>query len=316
MVPHRAAVVVNHNGGEDLPRCLAALASQSVPVEVVLVDCASTDGTQRLAVSPPPGVRGVPLAANLGYAGGCAEGLSAAAAAEIVGFFNPDCFAAPDLFAHCVLVMETDPTVGGVAPRLLRPGGQVLDSCGQVLSPWALRVRDRGFGEPAAGRYLAQDEVLAACGAAMVYRRAALAAAAVDGEVFPREFFAFWEDLDLGWRVRNAGWRVVYEPGAVAVHRRGATARPGRGRLVFRRPPALQACILQNRWATLLRNLHAVDFLTRLPLLSVVDLAMVLAVCVRNPAVFGHLVRGVPRLALAWRQRRLLSRRRLAELPG
>ncbi len=190
-----------------------------------------------------------------------------------------------------------------------------MDSCGQVLSPWLLRVRDRGYGEPAAGRFLHRDDVLAACGAAMVYRREALAAAAVDGQVFPREYFAFWEDVDLGWRVRNAGWRVVYEPTAVAVHRRGATARPGRGRLVFRRPAAVQAAILLNRWSTLLRNLHPVDFLTRLPLLSAVDLAMVLLVCARNPAVFGQLARGWPRLALAWRQRRLLSRRRLGELP-
>ncbi len=312
--PRMAAVVVNHNGGEDLPRCLEALVGQSVPVDVVLVDCASTDGTQGLAASPPRGVRGVPLELNLGYAGGCAEGLEASPHAAIIGFFNPDCFAAPDLFARCLEVMEAEASVGGVAPRLLRPGRQALDSCGQVLSRWLLRVRDRGFGEPAAGRYPAQAEVLAACGAAMVYRRAALESAAVAGEVFPREYFAFWEDLDLGWRVVNAGWRVVYEPSAVAVHRRGATARPGRGRLVFRRPAPLQACILVNRWATLLRNLHAVDFLTRLPLLSVVDLAMVLAVCVRNPAVLGHLVRGGPRLAMAWRQRRGLPRRRLEEL--
>ena len=309
-----AAVVVNHNGGEDLPRCLAALASQSIPVEVVLVDCASSDGTQRLATSPPRGVRGVPLQANLGYAGGCAEGLAAVPDAAFVGFFNPDCFAAPELYARCLDVMAGEPRVGGVAPRLLRPGGERLDSCGQVLSPWLLKVRDRGYGEPAAGGYLRREDVLAACGAAMVYRRAALDAAAVAGEVFPREFFAFWEDVDLGWRVRNAGWRVVYEPTAVAVHRRGATARAGRGPLVFRRPAPVQAAILLNRWATLLRNLHTVDFLTRLPLLSAADLAMALMVCARNPEVVGHLLRSGPRLALAWRQRRLLSRRRLGEL--
>jgi len=310
-----AAVVVNHNGGEDLPRCLEALAGQSTPVKVVLVDCASTDGSRQLAEQPPPGVRGLPLPANLGYAGGCAEGLAAVPDAAFVGFFNPDCFAAPDFFSRCKEAMETAADVGGVAPRLLRPGGELLDSCGQVLSPWLLKVRDRGYGEPAAGRYLHRDDVLAACGAAMVYRREALDAAAVAGEVFPREFFAFWEDVDLGWRVRNAGWRVVYEPAAVAVHRRGATARPGRGRLMFRRPAPVQAAILLNRWATLLRNVHTVDFLTRLPLLSAVDLAMVMLVCARNPAVLGHLARGGPRLARAWKQRRLLPRRRIKELP-
>ncbi len=236
-----AAVVVNFNGGRDLERCLAALAAQTARVDVVLVDCASTDGSRALAERPPAGVVGVALADNRGYAGGCDAGLAAAGDVEVVGFFNPDCFPRPDLFAAAVRRLAGDGTVGGVAPRLERDDGVTLDSCGQVLSPWLLQVRDRGYGEPAAGAYHAPARVLAACGAGMVYRRAALESVAVDGEVFPSEYFAFWEDLDLGWRVRNAGWQVAYEPAAVAVHRRGTTAAPGRGRLIFRRSPALAA---------------------------------------------------------------------------
>ncbi len=312
-----AAVVVNHNGGDDLPRCLAALAAQTVPVDVVLVDCHSTDGSRALAEAPPHGVRGVALADNRGYAGGCAAGLAAVAAdVEAIGFFNPDCFPAPGLFARCLAVLAAAPALGGVAPRLVRPGGDTLDSCGQVLSPVLLRVRDRGYGEPAPGAFLDAVDVLAACGAAMVYRRTALAAVAVDGAVFPAEFFAFWEDLDLGWRMANAGWRVRYEPSAVAVHRRGATAAPGRGPLTLRRPPQLAACIVVNRWATLLRNLHPVDFLARLPVLLPADVAMVALVVTLRPRALPALLRELPRLRLAWRQRRGLGpRRRLAELP-
>ena len=73
-----AAVVVNFNGGGDLERCLAALAAQTERVDVVLVDCASTDGSRALAERPPAGVVGVPLADNRGYAGGCNAGLAAA----------------------------------------------------------------------------------------------------------------------------------------------------------------------------------------------------------------------------------------------
>jgi hypothetical protein len=310
-----AAVVVNHNGGPDLERCLAALAAQTVPVELVLVDCASTDGTRALAETPPAGVRGIALAANRGYAGGCTAGLAALAdEVEVIGFFNPDCFAAPDLFARCTAILAADPRAGGIAPRLLRLDGETLDSCGQVLTRTLLRVRDRGYGEPAAGRYLAAERVLAACGAGMVYRRAALAAAATGGAVFPEEYFAFWEDLDLGWRVSNAGWSVRYEPTAVAHHRRGATAAPGSGPLTLRRPPRVAAYILANRWATLLRNLHAVDFTLRLPVLLLADVAMVSLVVLLRPAVLPALVRELPRLRLAWRQRRDLPHRRLAEL--
>lgn len=309
------AVVVNFNGGEDLPRCLAALRGQTAPVDVVLVDCASGDGTRALAERPPAGVRGLPLAENAGYAGGCAAGLAALdPGVEVIGFFNPDCVPAADFFAVCLDVLARRPEAGGVAARLERPGGEVLDSCGQVLTPLLLRVRDRGYNGAAAGRFAEPATVLAACGAAMVYRRAALAAAAVAGEVFPADFFAFWEDLDLGWRVSAAGWPVVYEPRAVATHRRGATAAPGAGRLIFRRPPELAAAVIANRWATLVRNLHPVDFWLRLPVLLPGEVAMLIWVLLRHPRVLGRLRAALPRVRRAAAQRRLIRRRPLAEL--
>lgn len=310
-----AALVVNHNGGEDLGRCLAALAAQTVPVEVVVVDCASTDASCRFLETPPPGVRVVRLPENRGYTGGANAGVEALpAGVEAVGFFNPDCFPRPEFFEVCLAVLEEHPEVGGIAPRLLRPDGNTLDSCGQLLSRWVLMVRDRGYGGPAVGRFLQREKVLAACGAGMVYRRQALERVRVAGEVFPSEFFAFWEDLDLGWRVTASGWEVIYEPRAVAVHRRGATAAKGRGRLLFRRPPALAAGYLLNRWATLLRNLHQHDVWWRLPLLVVWDSAMVMALVLRKPAAGRFLAAAPTRLRLAWQQRRLLTQKPLGEL--
>lgn len=310
-----AAIVINHNGGDDLGRCLQCLLEQTVPVDVLLVDCASTDSSLRWVETPPPGVQVVALAENRGYTGGANAGLMALPdAVEAVGFFNPDCFPRPDFFAVCLEVLEQKAEVGGVAPRLLREGEGILDSCGQVLSPWVLMVRDRGYGEPAAGRFLFPERVLAACGAGMVYRRQALERVRVAGEVFPSEFFAFWEDLDLGWRVSASGYHVVYEPRAVAVHRRGATAHKGRGRLLFRRPPPLAAGYLVNRWATLVRNLHWRDAWWRLPLLVAWDMAMVAALVLRKPAVLPYLRVLPERLVLALRQRQLCQPRPLREM--
>ncbi len=310
------AIVINHNGGDDLLRCLDALRAQTVPVDVTVVDCASGDGSRALAVAPPPGVTGIPLDANLGYTGGANAGLAAAAPdADPVGFFNPDCFPAPDLFETCAGVLARRPDAAAVAPRLLRPGGAALDSCGQVLTPGLLRVRDRGFGAASEGAYTAAEPVLSACGAGMVWRRRALDDVAVDGAVFPAEFGSFWEDVDLGWRAGNGGWTVLYHPAATAVHRRGGSAAPGSGRMIFRRPPQVVADILVNRWATLLRNLHAVDFVLRLPLLLAADVAMVTVVCCRRPRSVPALIRALPRLSLAFAQRARLPRRRLGELP-
>jgi GT2 family glycosyltransferase len=309
------AVVVNFNGGADLSACLKALRAQTMPVEVVLVDCASTDGTRSVAQRPPLGVRALPLASNLGYAGGCAAGLEVLdPEVEVIGFFNPDCFPGSGYFAVCEEVLLSEPKVGGVAGRLLRPDGGTLDSCGQLLTRFLMRVRDRGYGAPAAGAFERRARVLAACGAGMVYRRQALQAVAVAGDVFPAEFFAFWEDLDLGWRVNNAGWSVVYEPRAVATHRRAGTAAAGTGRLIFRRPPELAARIVINRWATLLRNLHAVDFWLRFPVLLPGEVLMLGWLVLRYPRLVAALRAAPARLRLAARQRRLIPRRRLGEL--
>jgi GT2 family glycosyltransferase len=309
------AVVVNFNGGSDLPACLAALREQTVVPDIVLVDCGSTDGSRAVAQQPPTGVRGVALPANLGYAGGCAAGLAALdAAVEAVAFFNPDCVPAPDFFAVCGETLASAADVGGVAARLVRPGGTTLDSCGQVLTALLLRVRDRGYDAPAEGAFTTRTRVLSACGAAMVYRRAALAAAAVAGEVFPADYFAFWEDVDLGWRVSNAGWRVIYEPRAVATHRRAATATPGKGRLIFRRSPVLAGGIVANRWATLVRNLHTVDFLLRVPVLLPGEVAMLLILLLRRPGIARALWAALPRVRRAAGQRRLIPRRRLGVL--
>jgi N-acetylglucosaminyl-diphospho-decaprenol L-rhamnosyltransferase len=295
-------------------RSLSALSAQTPPVEVVLVDCASTDGSRRLAERPPSDIRGLPLDENAGFAGGCSAGLAALDPdVEVVGFFNPDCFPAPHFFAVCCELLSREPGVGGIAGRLVRPDGVTLDSCGQVLTRWLLMVKDRGYDMPAEGAFESPARVLAACGAGMVYRRAALADVAVDGEVFPREYFAFWEDLDLGWRIGNAGWEVAYEPRARATHRRGGTAQPGRGRLIFRRPPELTAAILANRWATLLRNLHRVDFLQRLPVLLMGEIAMLTVLLLRRPGIVPALWVALPRVRRAARQRRVLPRRRLAE---
>lgn len=310
-----AAIVINHNGGEDLGLCLKALKSQTVPVEIILVDNASTDTSRQWLVQPPAGVRVIALEKNLGYTGGANTGLAACSpGVEVVGFFNPDCFPHPDFFAVCLQAFWERPNLAGLAPRLLRDDLTTLDSCGQVLSPWVLMVQDRGYGQPASGAFLSAAPVLAACGAGMVFRRSALEEVKVDGEVFPSTFFAFWEDMDLGWRLFNRGLSLYYWPNAVAVHRRAATAAPGRGRLMFRRQPKVAAGILLNRWATLVRNLHWADAWWRLPLLVFWDMAAVTVLLLRKPKAMPYLMGGFWRLRLAWRQRRNLPRRPLREL--
>jgi GT2 family glycosyltransferase len=98
-------------------------------------------------------------------------------------------------------------------------GADLLDACGMRLTlSW--RHLDRGSRRGDRGQFSAPQEVFGGTGAATLFRREALDDVAVDGDIFLPEFHSFREDAELAFRLRERGWKVVYEPLAVARHRR------------------------------------------------------------------------------------------------
>jgi GT2 family glycosyltransferase len=313
--PRVGAIMVLHNSAEDVDGAVAALGDPTV--FLVVVDNASADGSaDRIDDRSRPGLQLVELDRNTGFAGGCNRGYASLPdEVRYVASMNPDVRPAPDCLARCVAVMEADPTVGAVAPLLTRADEVTGDSAGQVLKRGTLEVRDLGYGEPLSDHPLRPREVLAGCGALTVYRREALEAVAEEHGPWAEHYFCFWEDLELGWRLVNAGWKVVFEPTARAEHRRGAGAAEGRGPLRWRRPVHLEACILTNRWMTLIRHLHGADLAWRWSILLAWDLLALGLGTLRRPRLLVQVWR---RLPLVWREvrrRPTRCRRRLAELP-
>jgi GT2 family glycosyltransferase len=309
------AVVVSHDSAEDLPACLEALRTAAGVDRIVVVDNDSHDGSRDV-------VRGVDdsrisLVAeeiNGGFAGGCNRGFHELDDVECLAFLNPDVVVSADCLQHAAHALAADPGLAGVAPLLMRADGDKGDSVGQVLKSWSLEVSDRGYDQPATPELTQPTRVLAACGALAVFRRSALQSVADELGPWAQHFFCFWEDLELGWRLANSGWRVESCPQAVATHRRGAGAASGSGPLRWRRPPELEACILSNRWMTLIRHLHPLDLLMRLPLLLLWDPGLVVAGVVRRPSLLGHLRRRWPMVMREWKNRSRYRRRRLHEL--
>jgi GT2 family glycosyltransferase len=314
-----AVVVVSFRSQHELPGCLEALIDDGCASRVLVVDNASDDGSVEAAEAAAVADARVavhPMETNTGFAGGCNRGL-AALGDEIayVAFMNPDVEVEPGCLARCVAELEARPDAAAAAPRLMRPDGATVDSVGQVLHHRTLEVADRGYDRPVTHDLLAPCDVLAGCGALAVFRRAALDDVAEKSGPWAEHFFCFWEDLELGWRLNNRGWSVISVPDAVAVHGRGAGARSGRGPLRWRRPPELEACIVSNRWMTLIRHLHTLDVIRRLPLPLVWDLPLVVLSAVRRPRFAVELTRRLPLVYREWRGRERLPRRRLAELP-
>jgi GT2 family glycosyltransferase len=301
-----AAVVVTWNSAAWVTGCLRALRAQTHPAdEVVVVDNASTDGSAARAAAE--GARVLPLAANVGFCTANNVGI-ASTEAPLVLLLNPDTALAPDFLERLVPAFQ-DPGVGAACGKLFRWDGRTLDSAGQALG-WSRRPVDRGYGRPDTGRYDLREDVFSACAAAALYRRAALAAVAgAGGEVFDPRYFAFYEDLDLAWRLGRAGWRIAYRPEARGRHARGATAgAPGvrrRFQALLHRPPEVRFHVVKNRWLTLLRNETATGFLTHLPWILARDAAILGLLGATSPSVLGRLWRERRLFADAWKGRRL-----------
>ncbi len=317
MTERLAAVVISHDSERDLSVCLEALLDERSLATVVVVDNRSRDGSLAvLEAIRDPRLEVLELDSNTGFAGGCNRGYKALAEdVDLVTVLNPDVVVEPGCLARCAGLLAARPEIGAVAPLLVRRDRVTVDSVGQVLAPWTLEVRDRGYGQPISESLLEPRQVLAACGALGVFRRAALAEVADEHGPWAERFFCFWEDLELGWRLTNRGWQVVTAPTAVAVHGRGAGARQGHGPLRWRRQPELEACVVTNRWMTLIRHLHPRDAARRLPLLLLWDVGLLALSVARRPVLAGHLRRRWPLVSEEWRGREQVPRKRLTELP-
>ena len=316
MIGSVGVVVVSHNSAEDLPACLEALVAAEGVGRVTVVDNLSRDDSRKVVRSvDDPRIRLIEAPVNDGFAGGCNRGFGELTPDfDFLAFLNPDVVVEKACLSRCVEALGESPDLAGVAPRLMRTGGRTVDSVGQVLKSANLEVRDRGFGAEPTPEILQPRNVISACGALAVFRTAALRAVADDFGPWAQHYFCFWEDLEIGWRLANRDWRIETCPDAVAIHRRGAGAADGRGPLRWRRPPELEACILTNRWMTLIRHLHPLDLAPRLPLLLVWDVGITKVGILRRPSLIRHLKRRWPLVVSEWSGRHRFPKRRLREL--
>jgi GT2 family glycosyltransferase len=305
-----AVCIVTHDSAADLPGCLETIGSlQHRPLQVIVVDCASSDGSLDAAeaarVHTPAGVSltAVGLSDNRGFAGGMNEALSRTEADWVLSL-NADARPAPDYLDRLLAcAARSKHRIGAVTGRLVRPadasGERRLDACGMRLTPnW--RHLDRGSGEPDHGQLALPERVFGATGAASLFRRAALLDAAVDGEVFDPRFHSFREDAELCFRLRERGWEILYEPAALCEHRRFNL--PERRSAM---PATVNYHSLKNRYLLRLyhqtgRNLARTFF----PTLAR-DLLALGYVLTRERASF-------PAYTWLWRNRREIARRRRA----
>jgi GT2 family glycosyltransferase len=260
--PAVSVVVPNRDGETLLERCLASLEAQTFrDFEVVVVDNGSSDGSRELVRRRFPSAALVELDENRGFAGGSNAGAARARGAA-VAFVNNDIEAEAGWLEELVACLDRHSRAASVAPKILRRDDpRVLDGAGDEMTR-SLKAYRRGQGEPDRGQYEREEQVFSASGTACLWR----------AEVFRRlggfdeGFHAYYEDVDLGFRARRAGWECWYAPRAVVHHVGGGTS--GERWSEFESFYAVR-----NRWATIAKNAPAGWLVRNAPLVAAGELA-------------------------------------------
>ena len=224
-----SVLITTYNSARFLKTCLESLLQQVYkPLEVIVVDNASSDSTRDVLANAGPGLTVIYNDSNIGFAAAQNQAARLAKGNWLLSL-NPDVVVSRDFVAKAVECGNLDPKTGAVCGKLLRwkPSEnpeftQIIDSTGIYFLP-NLRHLDRGAGELDHGQFEQMEYVFGATGAAALYRRSMVDDVSVNGEFFDEQFFAYREDADLAWRAQLMGWRCVYTPEAVAWHVRRVT---------------------------------------------------------------------------------------------
>jgi len=214
-------VIVNWNSGYLLAECLACLSGQSYsPARILVMDNGSTDGSAE-GVQQVPGVTVRMLGENLGFAVANNRALSECDT-EYVVLLNPDAFPESNWLDRLVEAANAQPEVSAFGSRQMVHGSSnLLDGIGDAYHVSGLVWRKR-HGCKQGNADLVAAKIFSPCAAAVLYRRQAL----VDVGGFDGNYFCYMEDVDLGFRLRLAGYSAMYIPDAV-VHHVGSASTGG-----------------------------------------------------------------------------------------
>ncbi len=251
-------VIVNWNGLSWLKGCLPSLAKQRyTPVEIIIVDNGSTDGSVEWLRLKYPKVTVIPLKENLGFARTNNIGYEKSKGTFVL-FLNNDTVVTDNFITELVKVLRSDATIAGAQSKLLLMDDHTrLDAVGAfltltgILYHYGLKARDNA-------RFDKEINLYTVKGACMMFRRDVLEKVAVRGNVFDPAYFAYFEETDLCHRIWLSGYRIVYAHASVIYHKAGATSTKIPNAFV-------QFHSFKNRIHSYIKNLSSVNAAIILP---------------------------------------------------
>lgn len=314
-----AVQVVVRNGAPTIVPCISAVLNQTYcSLEIRVLDNASDDGTAAIIQNHFPHIPIIRNSLNVGMWRG-QEQLLASSSTPYVLALSCDVVLDFNFVEAGVRLLERDARVGAVQCKMLRrsqsvTGPQHIDSCGFRIFR-SRRIVNIGQGEIDRGQYDVAAEVFGVEGAAPLFRRAALDAATLGGELADPLFFWYGDDLDIAWRLRLLGWKQMYNPLMIAWHHRLTSDSLSKGlldsvrRRHFRRSVPLRR--RQLDWCNVrlarVKNEHMINVFVDLPRILWREITVLLYSVFFEPGVLLALPRFVRRLPASLRKRRAVG---------
>lgn len=260
-----AVVILNYNGEKFLRQFLPSVLHYSKEAEIVVADNASTDTSLHVLATEFPTVRIISLAKNYGFCGGYNRALKEVTADYYV-LLNSDVEVTEGWLEPVIQVMEDDANIAAVQPKIKSyhqknyfeyagAAGGFLDSLGYPFC----RGRLFDYIEKDNGQYNDVREIFWATGACMVVR----ASVYNQLEGFDEDFFAHMEEIDLCWRMKQAGYKIYYQGNSTVYHVGGGTLSKVNPRKTFLN--------FRNGLYLITKNMELPHLLWKLPIRLLLD---------------------------------------------
>jgi|SRR3990172_313966 len=261
-------IILSYNSRDDLSGGIPSLLSQTYTnYEIIVVDNASTDKSQEFIKTSYPDVKLVETGSNLGYPAGNNAG-ARCAKGEYLVILNPDTVADPDWLSQLIRPFEENKAIGLTTSKILIHGRhRSINTCANNSHFTGLDFC-RGLYELASS-FSEPQEVGAVSGCAFAIRREIFE----ELGSFDPDFFLYLEDVDLSWRARLAGYKIMYVPTSIVYHKFHLSIAPWK-----------EFYLERNRYLILMKNCSLKMLILTSPALLVTEIV-----------TWGHaVIHGIP----------------------
>lgn len=264
--PKVTVVILNLNRKNDTDDCIESVKSSTYPnLNILLVDNGSQDNSVEYLKSKHPDIEIIVNEKNLGYAEGNNIGVNIALKkhSDYILLLNNDTLIEQNLINKLVNIAHNNINIGLVQPKLLYPDNKTINNTGLYLDVFGC-TEPRGINEVDNGQYDhdTEDDFFYASGACLLISKTLLDN--LNGKPFDASLFAYHEDVDLSWIARLLGYKIIFCPNVICIHKESLT--------IGKFNPLKHYWINRNRIKVMIKNYSFKNLLIYLPFTFIIQL--------------------------------------------